>query len=556
MLLSVIDLIAFLCLAVQFVIAGYFLYLVYWSIELPPADGTVPALPDELPRVLVQIPVYNEPLVIDRVLGAAAALDWPRDRLVVQLLDDSTDITSDIAVHAVARLRRDGVDVAHIRRDDRSGFKAGALAEGLKLCDAPYVAVFDADFVPEPGWLRGAMAALLAEPRAAFVQTRIEWGNGEKNWLTRAQRLMQDAHFAVEQDIRARRGVPFQFNGTGGIWRRAAVEEAGGWSHDTLSEDLDLVLRTSLKGWHGVFLMEPHVVGELPAKLDDFSAQQSRWSKGFMQVARKLLGPIWRSEWSDEAKFMTTVALGQQLIFPVLAVGIVALVAVGDRPWLFAGLLPLPAVAVVHRHAGGAVRHDLRRLAPAEARRPGALPRHGGQRAGADRLSCRRQRRPDRRRRVRAQDRVQPHAQGGDVMAIVATLALLLAAIFAVCCVLLAAFVGSLLYMVILHHRLKERGLRREEELLATPLPHDAELPHVVVQIPSFNEGGVLRRGIEAAAALDWPRDKLHIQVLDDSTDETAELARTVVAELKAQGLRHRGPAAHRPLGLQGRRPA
>ena len=133
------------------------------------------------------------------------------------------------------------------------------------------------------------MAAMLANPKAAFVQTRIEWGNGERNWLTRAQRLMQDAHFAVEQDVRARRGVPFQFNGTGGIWRRAAVEEAGGWSHDTLSEDLDLVLRTHLKGWGGVFLMEPHVVGELPQKLDDFSAQQSRWSKGFMQVARKLL---------------------------------------------------------------------------------------------------------------------------------------------------------------------------------------------------------------------------------------------------------------------------
>jgi cellulose synthase/poly-beta-1,6-N-acetylglucosamine synthase-like glycosyltransferase len=350
-LLAAVDLIAFLCLAVQFVIAGYFLYLVYWSIELPPADTALPAMPGDLPRVLVQIPVYNEPLVIDRVLAAAAALDWPRDRLVIQLLDDSTDITSDIAVHAVARLKRDGIDVAHIRRTDRSGFKAGALAEGLKLCDAPYVAVFDADFVPEPGWLRGAMAALLAEPRAAFVQTRIEWGNGEKNWLTRAQRLMQDAHFAVEQDIRARRGVPFQFNGTGGIWRRAAVEEAGGWSHDTLSEDLDLVLRTSLAGWHGVFLMEPHVVGELPARLDDFSAQQSRWSKGFMQVARKLLGPIWCSDWSDEAKFMTTVALGQQLIFPVLAVGIVALILSaighGHLPGFFRFLLWLWFIAML-----------------------------------------------------------------------------------------------------------------------------------------------------------------------------------------------------------------
>ena len=326
MLLSAIDLVVFLSLAVQFAIAGYFLYLVYWLIEMPPADAVPPALPDELPHVLVQIPVYNEPLVVERALAAAGALEWPRERLTIQLLDDSTDITTDIAVHAVARLKRDGVDVVHVRRADRGGFKAGALAAGLAVSDAPYVAVFDADFVPPPAWLRGAMAAILADPKAAFVQTRIEWGNGEHNWLTRAQRLMQDAHFAVEQDIRARRGVPFQFNGTGGIWRRAAVEEAGGWSHDTLSEDLDLVLRTYLKGWRGRFLMEPHVVGELPSKLDDFSAQQGRWSKGFMQVARKLLGPIWNADWPGEAKFTTAVALGQQLIFPVLAVGILALI--------------------------------------------------------------------------------------------------------------------------------------------------------------------------------------------------------------------------------------
>ncbi|HYX01864.1 MAG TPA: glycosyltransferase [Reyranella sp.] len=326
MLLSAIDLVVFLSLVVQFVIAGYFLYLVYWLIELPPDDGATPGLPDDPPHVLVQIPVYNEPLVVERVLSAAGALDWPRERLTIQLLDDSTDLTSDIAVHAVARLQRQGVDAVHIRRADRSGFKAGALAAGLALSEAPYVAVLDADFVPPADWLRRAMAALLADPKAAFVQTRIEWGNGDRSWLTRAQRLMQDAHFAVEQAVRARRGVPFQFNGTGGIWRRAAVAEAGGWSHDTLSEDLDLVLRTYLKGWHGLFLMEPHVVGELPQKLDDFSVQQSRWSKGFVQVARKLLGPIWRAEWSDEAKLVTTVALGQQLIFPALIAGIVALI--------------------------------------------------------------------------------------------------------------------------------------------------------------------------------------------------------------------------------------
>lgn len=324
MLLSAIDLVVALCLAVQFALAGYFFYLLYWLGDEPRPE---PALPTdaELPRVLVQIPVYNEPTVVERAVLSAGRLDWPRDRLRVQLLDDSTDLTSDIAVHAINRLRKEGIDAEHVRRADRGGFKAGALAAGLVLDDAPYVAVFDADFVARPDWLRRAMAPLLAEPKAAFVQTRIEWGNGERNWLTRAQRLMQDAHFAVEQDVRARRGVPFQFNGTGGIWRREAVEEAGGWSHDTLSEDLDLVLRTHLEGWTGLFLMEPHVVGELPQRLEDFSAQQSRWSKGFVQVARKLLPQVWRSGWSDEAKLTTTVALGQQLVFPVLVVGIVAL---------------------------------------------------------------------------------------------------------------------------------------------------------------------------------------------------------------------------------------
>ena len=326
MLLFLIDLLVFLCLAAQFAIAGYFLYLVYWLFELPREEASPPSLPADLPRVLVQVPVYNEPLVVERSMAAMGALDWPRDRLTIQLLDDSNDITSDIAAHAIARLRRDGIDAHHVRRDDRGGFKAGALAAGMALDDAPYVAVFDADFVPPPGWLKQAMAAMLSHPRAAFVQTRIEWGNGERNWLTRAQRLMQDAHFAVEQDVRARRGVPFQFNGTGGIWRRAAVEEAGGWSHDTLSEDLDLVLRTYLKGWTGVFLMDTHVVGELPQKVEDFSAQQSRWSKGFVQVARKLLGPIWKSAWPTEAKFTTTVALAQQLVFPLLVVGVVGLV--------------------------------------------------------------------------------------------------------------------------------------------------------------------------------------------------------------------------------------
>ena len=324
-MLTAVDLVVVICLAVLFIIAGYYLYLLYWLAEMAPQEEAAAPLAEDLPQVLVQIPVFNEPVVVERALLAAAAMEWPRDRLKIQLLDDSTDITSDIARHVVARLRREGTDVDHLQRADRGGFKAGALAAGMAASDAPYVAVFDADFVPPADWLRRTMAAMLAHPKAAFVQTRIEWGNGERNWLTRAQRLMQDAHFAVEQNIRARRGIPFQFNGTGGVWRREAVEEAGGWSHETLSEDLDLVLRTYLKGWGGVFLMEPHVIGELPQRLEDFGAQQSRWSKGFVQVARKLLPQIWSSTLSDEAKAITTVALGQQLIFPVLVLGIVAL---------------------------------------------------------------------------------------------------------------------------------------------------------------------------------------------------------------------------------------
>jgi cellulose synthase/poly-beta-1,6-N-acetylglucosamine synthase-like glycosyltransferase len=326
-LLTAIDLIVLICIIAQFAIAAYFFYLLYWLAALPKAPDEWPALPAELPKILVQIPVYNEPAVVERALVTAAALDWPRNRLKIQLLDDSNDLTSDIAGHIAARLRREGCEVDHVRRADRAGFKAGALEAGMTRSDAPFVAVLDADFVPPPDWLRRAMAAMLSNPRAAFVQTRIEWGNGDRNWLTRAQRLMQDAHFAVEQDVRARRGLPFQFNGTGGIWRREAVEQAGGWSHDTLSEDLDLVLRTYLKGWTGVFLMEPHVVGELPQKLEDFGVQQSRWSKGFVQVARKLLPEVWRSAWADEAKFITTVALGQQFIFPLLLVTFAAVIA-------------------------------------------------------------------------------------------------------------------------------------------------------------------------------------------------------------------------------------
>ncbi|MBO0734925.1 MAG: glycosyltransferase, partial [Methylocapsa sp.] len=182
------------------------------------------------PHVLVQIPVFNEPAVVAGALRAAAALDWPRDKLHIQLLDDSTDETARIASPLVSELIRQGYDVLHLRRPWRRGYKAGALAAGLAHSDAPFVAILDADFRPPPNWLRETIPALIADPAASFVQSRCEFANCGTNWLTRAQGLMFDAHFVIEQAARHRAGWLFQFNGTGGIWRRAAIDAAGGWS--------------------------------------------------------------------------------------------------------------------------------------------------------------------------------------------------------------------------------------------------------------------------------------------------------------------------------------
>ncbi len=275
-----------------------------------------------LPRVLVQIPVFNERHVVRRILAAVAALDWPRDRLTIQLLDDSTDDTAEIAAAAVAELADVGVDVVRLSRTDRQGFKAGALQNGLAVTDHPFIAIFDADFIPRPDFLRRTMGSLLADPRLAFVQGRWEHLNGEENRLTRAQTLMLDAHFAIEQPARSMAGLPLAFNGTCGVWRRAAIEDAGGWRADTLTEDLDLALRAHLRGWRAVFLPDVTVPGELPAALPAWRVQQFRWTKGFAQVARKLLPAIWRSPFRPAVKIAVSLQLLQCLFYPLAALAV------------------------------------------------------------------------------------------------------------------------------------------------------------------------------------------------------------------------------------------
>jgi len=280
---------------------------------------------EELPHVLLQIPVFNEAEVTEQALRCVAELDWPKDRLHIQLLDDSTDETPRRAEAVAIELRARGVDIHHVRRADRSGFKAGACAEGLKLFDAPFVAMLDADFRPPPNWLRRTVPLLVKDERAGFVQSRCEFSNYRKNWLTRAQGLVQDGHFLVEQRTRALAGWLFQFNGTGGVWRRATIDAVGGWSDYSLCEDLDLTVRAALGGWHGIFVSEPPIPGQVPEGLRDYRRQQRRWSNGFVQVAQKTVLPLWNAPWSLTRRVAAIVLIVHQIFFPTAAIGLIAL---------------------------------------------------------------------------------------------------------------------------------------------------------------------------------------------------------------------------------------
>ena len=266
--------------------------------------------PERTPAVLVQLPVYNEARVVTRLIDAVAALDWPPDALEVQLLDDSTDETPRIARSAVRRAAAAGLRIRHVRRADRAGFKAGALAHGLGLSSAPFVAIFDADFVPRPDFLRRALPLFESGPRVACVQGRWEHLNRDQNLLTRAQAVAVDAHFFVQQLARASGAGLVNFNGSAGVWRREAIDDVGGWSSATLTEDLDLSFRAHLAGWRFVFDPTLAVPAELPPTLGAYKSQQRRWACGSVQCARRLLGPLWRSRLGARTKLEGTLHLG------------------------------------------------------------------------------------------------------------------------------------------------------------------------------------------------------------------------------------------------------
>ena len=249
----------------------------------------------ELPLVTVQLPLFNEMYVVERLLSAVTAIDYPRERLEIQVLDDSTDETREAARAAVERYRREGFQIEYIHREDRTGFKAGALEHGLKTAKGELVAIFDADFVPRADCLR-KLVHFFNDPLVGCAQMRWSHINGSYNLLTRLQTILLDGHFVIEQTVRNRTGGFFNFNGTAGIWRRRTIELSGGWQHDTLTEDTDLSFRAQLMGWRFVYLLDEDAPSEVPVEINAFKAQQRRWAKGVTEVGLKLYPRIWRAE--------------------------------------------------------------------------------------------------------------------------------------------------------------------------------------------------------------------------------------------------------------------
>ena len=298
-------------------------HLLWLSLTRPPRPAPPPLVDADCPFVTVQLPLFNEPEVAAGLLVCVAALDWPADRLQIQVLDDSTDHTPQRVQAALESLP--GAPIEHIRRAHRDGFKAGALAHGLLTARGDCIAIFDADFRPEPDFLRRMVPHLVHG--VGLVQGRWSWLNRDESLFTRLLALHLDAHFAVEQPARDRGDLVFGFNGTAGVWRRRCIEEAGGWQGDTLTEDLDLAIRARLAGWTLRYAEDVHVPSEVPADIGAIRTQQHRWMKGGAQVARKLLGAVWRSEDRLVSKLAATAHLGGGALFAAVVL-VAALVPV------------------------------------------------------------------------------------------------------------------------------------------------------------------------------------------------------------------------------------
>ena len=319
---------------VLFVLAVYGMHR-YWLVydyfkyakNIPPAPPPVA----HWPRVTIQLPIYNERYVIERLVDAVTRFDYPRELLDIQVLDDSTDETCQVAHHCVERHALQGMPIEYIHRTNREGFKAGALENGLKTAKGEFVAIFDADFIPEPDFLRRTIPYFVSVEggeKIGMVQTRWTYLNRDYSLLTQVETILLDGHFVVEHGGRSRRGTFFNFNGTAGVWRRKAIEEAGGWQHDTLTEDTDLSYRAQLKGWKFLYLPDIECASELPVDMNGFKAQQARWAKGLMQTAKKILPKVFRSDAPWHVKAEAFFHLTANISYPLMVVFSVTLLPV------------------------------------------------------------------------------------------------------------------------------------------------------------------------------------------------------------------------------------
>jgi cellulose synthase/poly-beta-1,6-N-acetylglucosamine synthase-like glycosyltransferase len=323
----------FFSLLILFTFGAHGFVMVYHYLKNRGKETALPPL-DQEPLVTVQLPIYNEYYVVQRIIASVCCLDYPKNKLEIQVLDDSTDETYDLVAKTVCHYRELGYDIKHIHRSNRAGFKAGALKYGLESASGEFIAIFDADFVPNSSFLKKTLPYFYQDERMALVQTRWEHLNSDYSLLTRAQAMALDGHFVMEQAVRNKAGYFINFNGTGGIWRKSAIIDSGNWQSDTLTEDLDLSYRAQLRGWKFKYLDDVTSPAELPAEVNALKTQQFRWTKGAIETARKILPEVWKSDIPLRIKIHSTFHLTNNIVFPFI---------------LLAGILNVPLIFIKHR---------------------------------------------------------------------------------------------------------------------------------------------------------------------------------------------------------------
>ena len=307
----------FVSLFILFVFGCHGFIMMYYHNKYRNVKHKSKAVNDFNSFVTIQLPLYNELYVVERLINAVCEIEYPKDKLEIQVLDDSTDETTSITEKIIREKQLLGFDIVHIRRGTREGFKAGALKEGLKTAKGEYIAIFDADFIPHKDFLKKTLS-FFSDEKVGMVQTRWEHINGDYSILTKAQALALDGHFVIEQTVRNKAGFFINFNGTGGIWKRDCIEDAGNWHADTLTEDLDLSYRAQLNGWHFVFLPDFTSPAELPSEINALKTQQFRWTKGAIETAKKILPLVWKSKIPLRVKLQSTFHLTNNLVFPFI----------------------------------------------------------------------------------------------------------------------------------------------------------------------------------------------------------------------------------------------